>query len=111
VQLVQLGSHPGVVLAQGAATVDQQTQHGQLLVIDHRPQPGHPGADQGDGVRVGGVGLAALTGGEGAHPRGQLRRDVDDLLAVGQEPQRDVPAEAVAALDGPTRCGHCRAPP
>ena len=85
-QLVQLGDHPGVVLAQGAAPVDQDPQHRQLLVVDHRPQPGHPGADQRDGVRVGGVGLAALPGGEDPRPGGQLRRDVDDLLAVGQQP-------------------------
>ena len=100
-QLVQLGNHPRVVLAQRPAPVDQHAQHGQLFIIDHRSQPAQPGADQCDRVRVGGVGLTALAGGGGAHPGGQLRRDVDDLLAVGQEPQRDVPADAVAALDGP----------
>ena len=65
---MQLGDHPGVVLAQGPAPVDQHPQHGQLLVVDDRPQPGHPDPDQGDGVRVRGVGLAALPGGERRAP-------------------------------------------
>ena len=78
-----LGDHPGVVLAQGAAPVDQHPQHRQLLVGDHGSQAGDPGRDQGHGVGVGGVGLAALPGGEDPHPRRELRWDVDDVLAVG----------------------------
>jgi hypothetical protein len=35
-------------------------------------------------VRIGGIGLAALSGGEDPCPGGQLRRDVDDLLAIGE---------------------------
>ncbi len=58
------GDHPRVVLAQRAATVDQEPQQGELLVVDHRSQPRHPGVDQGDGVSVGGIGLAALPGRE-----------------------------------------------
>ena len=98
---MQLGDHPGVVLTQGPAAVDQDPQHRELLVVDHRTQPGHPGADQRDRVGVGGVGLAALAGREDPGPRRQLRRDVDDLLAIGQQPQRDVAADAAAALDRP----------
>jgi hypothetical protein len=41
-QVVELGDDPGVVGAQGPAAVDQHPQHGELLVVDHRPQPGHP---------------------------------------------------------------------
>jgi hypothetical protein len=33
---VQLADHPGVVIAEGTATTDQQPQHGELLVVDHR---------------------------------------------------------------------------
>jgi hypothetical protein len=53
-------------------------------------------------MRVGGVGLAALPGGE--HPRmgGQLRRHIDDLLTVGQQPAGDMPANALASLDRPS---------
>jgi hypothetical protein len=98
-QVVQLGDHPGVVLAQAATTVDHDPQHRELLVVGHRPQAGHPGPDQGDQVRVGGVGLASLTGREHTGPRGQLRRDVHHVLAACEEPVGDVPTNAVAALD------------
>jgi hypothetical protein len=98
---VQLGDHPGVVLAQGTAPVDQDPQHRELLVVDHRTQTGHPGADQGDRVRVGGVGLAALPGGEHPRPGRELRGHVDDLFAVGEQALGDVPADALATLDRP----------
>jgi hypothetical protein len=100
-QLVQLGDHPGVVLAQRAASVDQDPQHRELLVVDHRPQSSHASADQGDGVGIGGVGLAALPGGEDPGAGGQLGWDVDDLLAVGQQAVGDVLADAGATLDSP----------
>jgi hypothetical protein len=45
-QLVQLGDHPGVVVAERSTAVDQDPQDGELFVVDHRPQSGHPGADQ-----------------------------------------------------------------
>ena len=35
-QLVQLRGHAGVVLTQRAATVDQDAQHGELLVVHDR---------------------------------------------------------------------------
>ena len=82
--MVQLADHPGVVLAQGPASVGQDPQHRQLGLVEDRAQAGHAGADQGDGVRVGGVGLAALPGGEHPRPGRQLRGHVDDLFAVGQ---------------------------
>lgn len=98
---VQLADLAGVLLTDGASPVDQQPQHLELFVADHWPQPTHPGPDQGHGVGVGGVGLAALAGGEDPGPCRELRRHVDDLLAVGQQSHRDVPANAVAALDRP----------
>jgi hypothetical protein len=100
--VVQLRHHPGVVLPERPAPVGQHPQDGELLVVDDRSQAGHPGADQGDGVRVGGVGLAALPGAEHARPRGHLRRHVDDLLAVGEQSGGDVPPDTAAApLDRP----------
>ena len=97
---MHLGDHPGVVLAQRAAPVDQHSQHRELLVVDYRAQPGHPGADQGDGVRVGGIGLAALPGGEHPGSGGQLRRDVDDV-SPSLSSRCATCAHAVAALDRP----------
>jgi hypothetical protein len=64
---MQLGDHPGVVFTQRPASVHQDPQHRDLLVVNHRPQTNHPGGDQRDRMGVGGVGLAALTGSE--HPR------------------------------------------
>jgi hypothetical protein len=52
-------------------------------------------------VRVCGVGLAALTGGEDPGAGGQLAWDVDDLLAVGEQTVGDAVADAGAAFDRP----------
>ena len=100
-QVVHLRHLAGALLAQRPPTVDQDPQHRQLLVIDDGSQSAHPGADERHGVRIGGVGLAALPGGEHPRPRGQLRRDVDDLFAIGQEPVRHVPPDARTSLDRP----------
>ena len=83
------------------AAVDQDPQHRELLVVDHRPQPAHPGPDQRHRVRVGGVGLAALTGREDPRPCRELRRHVDDLLADGEQSHRDVVPDPAASLDRP----------
>jgi hypothetical protein len=100
-ELVQLRDLSGVLVAQGTAPVDQKPQHGQLLVVDHWAQTRHPGADQRNRVCVGRVGFAALPGSEYPRPGRQLRRDVDDVLALGRQPLRDVPADALATLDRP----------
>jgi hypothetical protein len=74
-----------VVLAQGATTIDQDSQHRELLVIDHRPQAGHPSPDQGDRVRVGGVRLwadAASNGRDQLDPLGG-RRDIRPVHQPG----------------------------
>jgi hypothetical protein len=56
-------------------------------------------------VGVGIVGLPALPGGEDAHSRRQLPRYVDHLLALGQQPNRDMLPDAFAALDRPPAGG------
>jgi hypothetical protein len=55
--------------------------------------------DNRDRMRVGGVGLASLTGGEHSRPLQQFRRHVHHRLPVGDQAPGDVPADAVAALD------------
>ena len=50
---------------------------------------------------VGGVGLAALAGGEDPHPRRHFRRHVHDVLIVGDEAVGDVLADPGTALDRP----------
>ena len=103
-RLVLPAASLGRTLASSAmawAAVDQNPQDRELLVVDHRPKPAHPGSDQGNGVGVGGVGLAALPGHEHPSTCRQLGRDVDNFLAVGREPVGDVLAEAGTALDRP----------
>jgi hypothetical protein len=56
-------------------------------------------------VRVDRVGLAALTGVEHPHPRGQLRGHVEDRFAVGDQALGEVPADSAAALDCPDAVG------
>jgi hypothetical protein len=90
-----------VVLAEGAATVDEQAQDRELLVVDDWPQPGHPGADQRHRVRVCRVGLSSLPSGEYPCSGRELRWDIHDLLTVAQQPVRDMPADALTALDRP----------
>ena len=110
-QLVQLGDHAGVVLAQGPPPVSQDPQHRELLVIDDRAQASHPGGGQRDRVRVGGIGLAALPGGEHPGAGRQLGRHIHDLLTIGQQPVRDVPADALASLDRPASAPATAWPP
>jgi hypothetical protein len=52
-------------------------------------------------VSVGGIGFAALPGGEHPGAGRQFRWDVDDLLVLTQQTKRYVPADARTALDGP----------
>ena len=81
--------------------VGQQPQRHQLVVDDDLVQPRSADGDHGDGVGVGSVGLAAVSGGEHPRPRRQLRRHVHHLLAVGDQPLGQVPADPVAAFDRP----------
>ena len=85
------------------AAVDQQPQHHQVARRQSTCTQAAAVAqgDHHDRVRVGGVGLAALPGVEHPHPRGQLRRHVQHRLAVGEQPLRERPADAVSALDRP----------
>jgi hypothetical protein len=102
---MQLRDHPRVVFPKGPSTVDQDPQQGQLLVVDHPTQPGHPSPDECDRVRVCGVGLSALTGGEHAGAGRQFRRDVDCLLTVGQERVGHVSADPEQPSMAHTRSG------
>ena len=90
-----------VILAQGAPPVGQDPQHRKLLIVHNGPQPGHAGSGQRNRVRVGGVGLAALPGGEHPHPRRQLGGHIDDLLTIGEQPAGQVPADPLASFHRP----------
>ncbi|MEJ7743128.1 MAG: hypothetical protein WKF73_11570 [Nocardioidaceae bacterium] len=78
---------PGAVVRVGNATVPLM----QILVTQR---------DQHDGMRIGRVGLAPLTGIEHLCPGGQLRRNVDHLPG-GQQPLRDRTTDPIRPLDHP----------
>ena len=92
-------------LADPAAPVDQQTQHLQLVIGDHRLQATDPDPDQGDRMGIGVVGLAALTGGEHPHPGRQLRWHIHHLLTSRQQPLGHMPPDPFTALDRPHPVG------
>ena len=83
------------------AAVGEHPQRLELTVELQHPQGRGADRDDRDRVRVAGVGLAVVAGVEQPDPGGELGRDVDDLLAVLEEPLRQRPAGAVAALDRP----------
>jgi hypothetical protein len=83
------------------AAISQQPQGDQLAVDPDFSQLLGADGNHGDGVGVGGVGLAAVAGGEHPCSRREFRRHIQHALAVGDEPLRDVPADAVAAFDRP----------
>jgi len=80
--------HPGIELARWAAQHLSPTERAARSTAScwsSTTGRSPPGADQSDRVRVGGVGLAALAGGEHAHLRQQRRRHVHYLLSVSEQ--------------------------
>jgi hypothetical protein len=98
---VQPVDHLGAGAAQLITAVREHAHHHQVLLDLHPDQARGPQGDQRDGVRIDRVGLAAVAGGEHPHLRGQLGGHVKDGLAVVDQAVRQVPADAVAALDRP----------
>ena len=101
--------HPVHALDPGPAQlgppVDQQPQRLELHVVGQHPKRRGAHRDHRDGVRVVRVGLAVVPGVQRPGPGRELRRDVDDVLAVGQQPLRQRPAGTVAALHRPRPLG------
>jgi hypothetical protein len=83
------------------AAVDQHPQRLELDVIAQHPQVLGADRDHRDRVGVVCVGLAVVPGIEQPGAGGELGGHVDHLLTVGQQPLRQRPAGAVAALDRP----------
>ena len=74
----------------------------RLLVIDHRPQAGHPDADHRDRVGVDRVGLAALSGANTRARADSFAGTSTTCLAVGDQAQRDVAADRRCSPRSPT---------
>ena len=87
----------------------QHPQHRQLRIGAQLTQSLVAQRDHHDGVRVGGVGLAALAGIEDPGPGGELGRHIQHLFPVGQEPLGERAADPVRASTAQIRSGHCRA--
>jgi hypothetical protein len=80
------------------ATLGQRTQcHGLVLKCD-LVQPGVVQRYLSNAARVGGIGLAAATGGQQSGTHRQCGRDIHHVLAGGRQPLRDAAAEAVCAF-------------
>jgi hypothetical protein len=100
-QPVQPVHRGGAHRAELVAAVHQQPQRDRQLIDLHRPQTRGAQRDHSDRVRVGGISLAALPGGEHPDPRRQLRRHVHHRLPVRDQTLRQVPADALATLHRP----------
>ncbi len=90
---------------QGLAAVGQHPQRLELPIDFQDSQPLGADRDDGDRVRVEGVGLAVVAGVEESNPGGESRRDVDDLLAGLEEALGQGAPGAVGALDRPDPFG------
>jgi hypothetical protein len=100
-QPVQPVDGAGAGAGEFIAAVGQQPQRDQFTVDGDLGQTRSADGDDGDGVRVSGVGLTAVAGGEHPSAGRQLGRHVDHGLAVSDQPLRDVPADAVGSFDRP----------
>ena len=81
--------------------VGEHPQRLELAVELQHPQGRGAHRNGSDRVGVVGVGLAVVAGVEEPDPGGELRRDVDDLLAVLEESLRERAAGTVASFDRP----------
>ena len=78
----RLGPRAGELVA----PIGQQPQHHQLRIQAELAYSLVPQRDHHDGVRVDGIGLAALAGVEHPRPSGQLGRHVHHSLPVSEQP-------------------------
>ncbi len=81
--------------------LDQDPQRLEVPIDLQHPQARGADRDHRDRVCVVGVCLAVVTGVEQPDSGGQLRGNVDDLLAGLQEPLRQGASDTVGALDRP----------
>jgi hypothetical protein len=81
--------------------VGQHPQRLELPVVGQHPKPVGTDRDHCDRVRVVGIGLPVVAGVKQPGPCRELGRHIDDMFTVGQQPLRQRPARAVAALDRP----------
>ncbi len=88
-------------MTQPVTAVSQQPQRDGRAVSRNNLQPIGAQRDDGHRVSVGGIGLAALAGGEYPRPRRQLRRNIKNGLTVSDQPLGNMPANAAASPGRP----------
>jgi len=100
-QPVQPVDREGAGGSELVTSVHQQPQRDCRAIDLHGAKTWRAQRDQRDRVRVGGVGLAALPGGEHPSPRRQLRRYVHHRFTVGDQPLGDVATHSFASFHRP----------
>ena len=110
-QPVQPAHRLGPQRAQLLAPVAQQPQAGQHVIGCHQGDPAAVQGGQADGHGVVPVGLAAVALRVNPDPGGQLRGNVQDQLAVSDQPLRQGPPRTAAALHRPAAVLPLRAKP
>ena len=95
--------HARAFLRELVAAVGEQSQHRRVVLRPHGTQRRAGLGGERNGTRVCGVGLPAT--GEQAHARHQPRRDIDDRLALREQPLAEAVAETAGPLHGPAALG------
>jgi len=83
------------------AAVGQHPQRLELTIVGHHPQPGRSCRDDGDGVRIQGVGFAVVAGVEQPDSGRELRWHIDHLLAGRDQALGQRTTGTVGSLDRP----------
>jgi len=104
-QLVQMVHRLRAGLDQVTAPFAHQPQRDHLIVGHHLAQALGADRDDRDGARVTGVALAAVSDVEDPRPRRELRRNVEDLLPVGDQALRELNTHPAGAFDRPGPLG------
>ena len=89
------------LVGQFVAAVGEHPKRLEPTVSSGDPQTRGADRDDRDRVRIQRIGLAVMAGVEEPHPRGQLRRNIEDLFAGLDQALRQRTTGTVGALDRP----------
>jgi hypothetical protein len=87
--------------AELVTAISQQPHRHRRIMSRNAPQSRRAQPGQRDRVRIDWIRLSALASGEHPNLRRQLGRHIHDRFTVGDQTLRQMPADAVAPLDGP----------
>ena len=95
----------GVERCQVLVAVPQESQHGEVVLCDHRAKPVRAQRRDGDGQRIVGIVLLGLAPPQDPHPGRQRGWHVEHLFAGAHELLGQQRPEPVGRLDGPRSFG------